>query len=233
MLSSAVARHLVNDRTERDTRPHSTETSEPAWRFTAMSYARSVAAAGTSRSTILDPQPLHAVFLTGSRAMNAAARRALISSSLLGTLLCCTLLPAVEPTPPRSSLSQPRTGHTQKFGSGTLTHRSDGTSSRTRPFGSGSLTTERTRDGKTITGHTQNFGSRTVTRWSDGSTSESRPFGSGSLTTERGPAGQTVTGHTRRFGSGTITNRSDGSSTRSEKVGNGTLQRDRPARKSR
>lgn len=97
-------------------------------------------------------------------------------------LLCVPGL-AAEPMPPRSGLGQPRTGQTQKFGSGTLTHRSDGTSSQTRPFGSGSLTTERTRDGRTVTGHTQKFGSGTITRWSDGSTTETRPFGSGSLTT--------------------------------------------------
>ena len=92
----------------------------------------------------------------------------------LGTLAFCSSLLAAEPTPPRSSLNQPRTGQTQKFGSGTLTHRSDGTSSQTRAFGSGSITTERTRDGKAITGQTQKFGSGTITRWSDGSTTESR-----------------------------------------------------------
>lgn len=156
-----------------------------------------------------------------------------VLGGLLGLLLCCSSLPAAEPTPPRANLNQPRTGQTQKFGSGTLTHRSDGTSSQTQPFGSGSITTERNRDGKTITGHTQKFGSGTVTRWSDGSTTETRPFGSGSLTTERGRDGKTVTGHTQKFGSGTITNRSDGSSTRTEKFGSGALQRDQPGRKSR
>lgn len=46
-----------------------------------------------------------------------------------------------EPTPPRAGMSQSRSGTTNAFGSGTITHRSDGTTSQTRPFGSGSLTT--------------------------------------------------------------------------------------------
>lgn len=49
---------------------------------------------------------------------------------------------AVEPTPPRSTLTQPRTGTTNKFGSGTLTNRSDGSTSRSQPFGSGTLRTD-------------------------------------------------------------------------------------------
>lgn len=50
---------------------------------------------------------------------------------------------AAEPTPPRPTLTQPRTGNTNKFGSGTLTNRSDGSSSRTQPFGSGTLQTDK------------------------------------------------------------------------------------------
>ena len=99
----------------------------------------------------------------------------------LGLLLFCSSLFAAEPTPPRANLNQPRAGQTQKFGSGTLTHRSDGTSSQTRPFGSGSLTTERGRDGKTVTGHTQKFGSGTITNRSDGSSTRTEKFGSGAL----------------------------------------------------
>jgi hypothetical protein len=45
---------------------------------------------------------------------------------------------AAEPTPPRAGMAAPRTGTTQKFGSGTITHRTDGSSSQTRPCGSGS-----------------------------------------------------------------------------------------------
>jgi hypothetical protein len=164
-------------------------------------------------------------------AMNLPIRLPPALFFMLGVLLFNISGLAGEPTPPRSTVSRPRTGQTQSFGPGTLTHRSDGTSSQTRPFGSGSITTERTRDGRTITGDTQKFGSGTITRWSDGSTTETRPFGSGSLTTERSRDGKTVTGHTQKFGSGTITNRSDGSSTRSEKFGSGTLQRDQPGRK--
>ena len=145
--------------------------------------------------------------------------------------LVCVQGIAAEPTPPRANLSQPRTGQTQKFGSGTITNRSDGTSSQTRPFGSGSITTERTRDGRTITGQTQKFGSGTITRWSDGSTTETRPFGSGVITTERGRDGRTVTGQTQKFGSGTITHRSDGSQSQMQPFGKGTIQRDQPGRK--
>jgi hypothetical protein len=140
---------------------------------------------------------------------------------------------AAEPTPPRSTLTQPRTGTTNKFGSGTLTNRTDGSSSRTQPFGSGSITTERTKDGRAITGHTQKFGSGTITRWSDGTTTETRPFGSGTITTERSRDGKTVTGQTQKFGSGTITNRSDGSTSRSQPFGSGTLRTDQPGRNSR
>ena len=140
---------------------------------------------------------------------------------------------AVESTPRRSTLTQPRTGTTNKFGAGTLTNRSDGSSSRTQPFGSGSITTERTKDGRTITGHTQKFGSGTITRWSDGTTRETKPFGSGTITTERGRNGRIITGNTQKFGSGTITNRSDGSTSWSQPFGSGTLRTDQPGRKSR
>ena len=171
---------------------------------------------------------------SGDRSMRSPLR------SLLIHLLCASMLwgsmaghlVAAEPAPPRAGMTQPRSGTTNQFGSGTITHRSDGTSSQTRPFGSGSITTERGRDGKTVTGNTQKFGSGTITRWSDGTTTETRPFGSGTLTTERGRNGQTVTGHTQKFGSGTITNRSDGSSSRSQPFGSGTLQRDQPGRNS-
>ena len=155
---------------------------------------------------------------------------------LLGTLCllaagCLQLVHAAEPTPPRIGQSAPRSGTTQKFGSGTLTHRSDGSSSRTQPFGSGSITTERSRDGKSITGHTQPFGSSTITRWSDGTTTRTQPFGSGSITTEQSRDGRTVTGHSQRFGSGTIERRSDGSTSRSQPFGSGTLRTDQPGAK--
>jgi len=100
---------------------------------------------------------------------------------LLGLLLCCSSLLAAEPTPPSGNLNQPRTGQTQKFGSGTVTRWSDGSTTETRPFGSGSLTTERGRDGKTVTGHTQKFGSGTITNRSDGSSTRTEKFGSGAL----------------------------------------------------
>lgn len=46
---------------------------------------------------------------------------------------------AVEPTPPRSGVTQPRTGQTQKFGSRTITNRSDGSRSQAQPFGNGTI----------------------------------------------------------------------------------------------
>jgi hypothetical protein len=91
------------------------------------------------------------------------------------------LLFASEPTPPRAGMAQPRSGTTNQFGSGTITHRSDGTTTETRPFGSSTLMTERGRNGQTVTGHTQKFGSGTITNRSDGSSSRSQPFGSGIL----------------------------------------------------
>jgi hypothetical protein len=82
--------------------------------------------------------------------------------------------------PPTSSITTQRTGTAQRFGSGTVTNRSDGSRSATRPFGSGSITTERNEKGNTIIGTTQRFGSGTITRWSNGTITTSRPFGSGS-----------------------------------------------------
>jgi hypothetical protein len=172
------------------------------------------------------------LFMRSQADIRTLKATAVCASLFLCTMCVAGLLFAAEPTPPRAGMVQPRSGTTNSFGSGTITHRSDGTSSQTRPFGSGSITTERSRDGKTVTGHTQKFGSGTITRWSDGTTTETRPFGSGTLTTERGRNGQTVTGHTQKFGSGTITNRSDGSSSRSQPFGSGTLQRDQPERNS-
>ena len=102
------------------------------------------------------------------------------ATALALAVLTCVAIIAAE-LPPRSTLTQPRTGTTNKFGSGTITNRSDGTRSQTRPFGSGSITTERTKDGRTVTGQTQKFGSGTITNRSDGSTSRSQPFGSGTL----------------------------------------------------
>jgi len=85
------------------------------------------------------------------------------------------------PPPPRIGEAGPRTGTTGRYGSGSLTRRTDGSSAQTRPFGSGSITTERRPDGKTVTGNTQKFGSGTITRRSDGSSSRTQPFGNGSI----------------------------------------------------
>ena len=83
------------------------------------------------------------------------------------------------------SPSKTRTGTTQKFGSGTITNRSDGSSSKTQKFGSGTITTEREKGGKTVTGTTQKFGSGTITNRSDGSSSNTRNFGIGTITTDK------------------------------------------------
>jgi hypothetical protein len=105
-------------------------------------------------------------------------------AALFGLLLA-TSGTAADPRPPRSTVGQPRTGHTQKFGNGTITHWSDGTTTRSQPFGSGSLTTETGRDGRPVTGHTQKFGNGTITNWSDGSTTRSEKFGNGTLQREQ------------------------------------------------
>lgn len=68
-----------------------------------------------------------------------STRFPLVLGGLLGLLLFCSSLPAAEPMPPNASLNQPRTGHTEKFGSRTITNRSDGPSSQTEKFGSGDL----------------------------------------------------------------------------------------------
>ena len=52
-------------------------------------------------------------------------------------------------------------------------------------FRSGSITTERGRNGQTVTGQTQKFGSGTITNRSDGSSSRTQPFGNGTLQTDR------------------------------------------------
>ena len=87
--------------------------------------------------------------------------------------------------PPSTTITKLRTGTTQEFGSGTITRRSDGTSSTTRPFGSGSVTHDRDQSGKPLTGVTQKFGKGTITQWSYGTTTQTRPFGSVSITTDK------------------------------------------------
>jgi hypothetical protein len=132
--------------------------------------------------------------------------------------------------PQRSSgITRERTGTTFPFGSGSITHRSDGSSARSSPFGKGSMITERSRDGKTITGRTQAFGSGTITRWSDGTVTRTSPFGTGSLSYETSRGGQTITSRTLPFGKGTTTYRSDGSTAHTRPFGKGIFQRDTPA----
>jgi hypothetical protein len=63
-----------------------------------------------------------------------------VRASLFLCAMCAAgMLLAAEPTPPRAGMAPPRSGTTNQFGSGPLTHRSDGTSSRSQQFGSGTL----------------------------------------------------------------------------------------------
>ena len=63
-----------------------------------------------------------------------------VAGLLLLTLLLTLSSSADQPPPPpRIGEAGPRTGTTGRYGSGTLTRRSDGSSSRTQPFGSGSI----------------------------------------------------------------------------------------------
>ena len=116
--------------------------------------------------------------------------------SLVAAFVLTTAAGASAADPPARTVTQPRTGTTQPFGSGTTTRRSDGSSSSTRHFGSGSITTERDKSGKEITGHTQPFGLGTTTRRSDGSSSSTIRFGSGKITDEK--PGRTTTSPTKR-----------------------------------
>lgn len=145
---------------------------------------------------------------------------AMIRFSMLSVFVSClsgTILLAAEPQ------IETRSGTTQKFGDGTITYRSDGSSSRTQKFGDGFITTEKDKTGKTITGITQKFGDGFITRWSDGTTSRNQKFGNGVMTTDQFNNGKFVIGTTQKFGDGTITNRSDGSSSRTQKFGNGIM----------
>ncbi len=63
----------------------------------------------------------------------------LLLAATLGIVLVSSETLAVEP--PNGTINKPRTGTTQAFGSGTITKRSDGSSS-TRPFGSGVITSD-------------------------------------------------------------------------------------------
>ena len=56
------------------------------------------------------------------------------------------------------------TSVTRKFGSGTITTRSDGSKMTTTRFGSGTISRETFRSGKSATHITQKFGSGTITR---------------------------------------------------------------------
>ncbi len=63
------------------------------------------------------------------------------SLTVVAGLLLLTLSAAADQPPPSPRIGEagPHTGTTNRFGSGTLTRRSDGSSSRTQPFGSGSI----------------------------------------------------------------------------------------------
>ena len=104
--------------------------------------------------------------------------KTLVSIAVVLTILSTDLFAADPP-------SKPRTGTTQTFGNGTLTKRSDGSSSQTQKFGNGTRTTESDKSGHTVTGTTQKFGNGTLTKRSDGSSSQTQKFGNGTITNEK------------------------------------------------
>lgn len=126
----------------------------------------------------------------------------------------------------RPNFPQNRTGLSYKVGDTSVTTRSDGSSSRTRPFGSGHMTTETTADGKKITGYTTKSSGGTRTQWSDGSTTYSRPFGNGSIVTETSK-GRTTTGIVTPYKNGSVTRWNNGSTNTNRNFGNGSVNTDR------
>ena len=56
------------------------------------------------------------------------------------------------------------TSDTRKFGTGTITHRSDGSRMVTSRFGTGTISRESFRSGKSATHMTYKFGSGTITK---------------------------------------------------------------------
>lgn len=126
----------------------------------------------------------------------------------------------------RPNFPQNRTSLSYKVGNTSITNRSDGSSSRTKPFGSGHMTTETTADGKRVTGYTNTFGGGTRTQWSDGRTTYSRPFGNGSIVTEQ-HNGRTTTGIVTPNNNGSVTRWSNGSTNTNRNFGNGSINTDR------
>jgi hypothetical protein len=75
----------------------------------------------------------------GSVTVDRSSRVAWLSLACAAALGAGLAANAAEPTPPRAGLVQPRSGQARPFGSGSITTRSDGSSSRSQPFGSGRL----------------------------------------------------------------------------------------------
>lgn len=126
----------------------------------------------------------------------------------------------------RPNFPQNRTGLSYKVGDISVTTRSDGSSSRTRPFGDGHMTTEITADGKRTTGYTTKFGSGTKIQWNDGRTTYSKPFGNGSIVTEY-HKGKTTTGIVTPYKNGSVTRWNNGTTNTNRNIGNGSINTDR------
>lgn len=126
----------------------------------------------------------------------------------------------------RPNFPQNRSSMSYKVGDTSVTNRSDGSSSRTRPFGKDSITVERLPNGKTITGHTYKSGNGTRTQWSDGRTTYSRPFGNGSIVTES-HNGKTETGIVTPHKNGSVTRWNNGTTNTNRNFGNGSINTDR------
>lgn len=126
----------------------------------------------------------------------------------------------------RPNFPQSRTSTSYKVGDTSVTTRSDGSSSRTRPFGSGTITTETNKEGKKITGYTTKFGGGTRTQWNDGTSTYSRPFGNGSIVTEQN-RGRTTTGVITPYKNGSVTRWNNGVTNINQNMGTGSINKDK------
>lgn len=126
----------------------------------------------------------------------------------------------------RPNFPENRSSLSYKTGDTSVTTRSDGSYSKTRPFGSGSITIEISKDRQKITGYTTKFGQGTKTQWSDGTTTYSRPFGNGSIVTEQ-KNGKTTTGIVTPYKNGSVTRWNNGSTNTNRNFGGGTINSDK------
>lgn len=113
-----------------------------------------------------------------------------------------------------------RTGVTTNSGNGTLTRRSDGSMSQTKPFGNNSsITTERSSTGKIRSGVTTNSGNTSITRWNDGTVTTATKNGSQIMVKENYNNGQQLHGVVDSIGNNTRTRWSNGSTNYNRNTG--------------